>query len=422
MRAAVLFITPVMPAPGGNGLAMRAGTTLDGLARDFDVHLFVVPVSDPSPRVTSFVTNRAVRAHVLDLAAHVDTHAALIARVGDPMERLAQRLRYPRPWLARCCTESAFRTLSAWAGGTAFSVVHIFRLHLAPFGTAVAGDNIARVLDLDDDEVRTREAMAELHAAAGNADAATLERAEARTYCAFAKHWFPRFDVVLTSAAADAERLGRLFPRTRFSALANGYSPAETPAGLQPRPEDAPLRILFVGTLGYPPNTDAALFLCRDILPLLRDRTGGPVRIDLVGAGAPRELVRAARDAGAVMHGQVPALAPIYEAADVAAVPLRAGGGTRIKILEAFAHGVPVVSTAIGAEGLDLVAGRDFLRADTPAGFAEACVSVAADPALAERLRDAGRVLLHDRYGAINVQRDLARIYDSVRRPAGGRE
>jgi len=404
MSRAVLLVTPIMPAASGNGLAMRAGLALEALARDDDVHLCVVPVSDPDPVVTPFVAGRAARIHVLDLATGPDAHAALIARVVDPAERMRQRLLYGRPWLARFCTGRAFDALAAWSAAAEYAAVQVNGLHLAPFAEAVAAP--VRVLDLNDDEIRTHDNLAVLHERNGEPGQAALARAEARAYRAFAAHWLPRFEIVLTAAAGDAAGLQTQFPAARFAALANGYP--ERALG-RPRRAGA-FRILFVGTLGYAPNTDAAAFLCRDILPHLR----GAAQVDIAGAGAPPRLRCLGNDPAITLHGRVADLSSLYASATVAAVPVRAGGGTRIKILEAFAHGVPVVATTLGAEGLELTPGRDFLCADTAEDFAAACRRLADDSALAARLGDAGAALLRQRYAAINVQHALRRIHATL--------
>ncbi len=109
------------------------------------------------------------------------------------------------------------------------------------------------------------------------------------------------------------------------------------------------MRLLFVGTLGYFPNADAARFLCRDIVPALRRLSGHAIVVDLAGAGDTTGLRDIAQMPEVTLLGYVEDLAPLYAAADIAVAPLRAGGGTRIKILEAFAHGVPVVATWLAA-------------------------------------------------------------------------
>jgi glycosyltransferase involved in cell wall biosynthesis len=104
-------------------------------------------------------------------------------------------------------------------------------------------------------------------------------------------------------------------------------------------------------------------------------------------------------------------LAPLYEAADVAVVPVRAGGGTRIKILEAFAHGVPVVTTPLGAEGIAAVDGEHLLLAEDALGFARACLGVKETPALGAALAARAAALLDRRYSPAQVDAAVTQAY-----------
>ena len=131
---------------------------------------------------------------------------------------------------------------------------------------------------------------------------------------------------------------------------------------------------------------DAALFFCSEVLPRLRAAAREPLRVLLVGTN-PSARVRALARAGEVtVTGAVPALAEYYAAADAVVVPLRAGGGTRIKVLEAFSHRRPVVSTGAGAQGIDARRETHLLIADTPRAFAEQCVRLIQGPRLRREL------------------------------------
>ena len=145
------------------------------------------------------------------------------------------------------------------------------------------------------------------------------------------------------------------------------------------------------------------MVLCREVLPRLRARSRREVRVDLVGASPAPAVRDLARLPGVSLHADVARVAPFYARAGAVAVPLRAGGGTRIKLLEAFAHGVPVASTSVGAEGLDVEAGRHLLVAEEPDGLAEACRRLMDDPTLVERLQSEAHRLVAARYDARRV-------------------
>jgi glycosyltransferase involved in cell wall biosynthesis len=143
---------------------------------------------------------------------------------------------------------------------------------------------------------------------------------------------------------------------------------------------------VFVGNLSYGPNADAARWLCTGILPLL-----GDVTVAVVGRRPGREVLALADDPRVTVAADVADVGPWYEGARVAVVPIRAGGGTRTKLIEAFAHRRPVVSTTLGAAGLPFGGGEGpVVVADDAAGFAAACLGLLHDSARADRLAAAG--------------------------------
>jgi len=174
-------------------------------------------------------------------------------------------------------------------------------------------------------------------------------------------------------------------------------------------------RILMTGTLGYVPNMDAARWMIREILPTVRQSIP-TARLDLVGAAPPNWLLKQSNDA-VVVHGNVPDIQPFYEGADVFVAPLRAGGGTRLKILEALTIGVPVVSTSLGAAGLKVEDGRHLLLADDAVSFGTAVVRLLTEASLRRRLIDAGRALVESTYD----WRLIARDYEHDLRAVAGR-
>lgn len=197
-------------------------------------------------------------------------------------------------------------------------------------------------------------------------------------------------DRVVLCSELDRSRLGR----GRIEVIPNSY-PAPAQAAGRTAVGSPPV-CLLVGQLGYGPNTDGAEFFAREVLPRLR-RRHPDVRLRLVGRVNDR-IEALASLPGVEVAGFVPDVEVELARADLAVVPLRFGSGTRVKILEAFAHGIPVVSTAAGAEGLDVVPGRDLLLADDPEDLADACHRVLVDGDLRRALVAGGRRRWRERY------------------------
>ena len=179
----------------------------------------------------------------------------------------------------------------------------------------------------------------------------------------------------------------------------------EVPVVVAPLP-DVPL-LVFPGSFSFPPNHHAALRLITSILPGVRVEVPG-VRLALVGGGATADLATAATTDGVELVGPVPETRPWFDAAAVVPVPLTEGGGTRMKILEALAHGRPVVTTPKGYEGLDLRPGIELLEGTTDAELVTGIVAVLRSRERAASLGSAGREAVRARY-SLPVLVDLLR-------------
>jgi glycosyltransferase involved in cell wall biosynthesis len=169
--------------------------------------------------------------------------------------------------------------------------------------------------------------------------------------------------------------------------------------------------ILHLGTMYWPPNIDAVQWFVEQVYPLVRAERSGVV-FDVVGARPPRSLLDL-NQAGQNINvtGYVADPLAYLQQAGVFVVPLRAGGGMRVKILEALAQGLPVVSTSLGCEGIAVEDGRHLLIADTPADFARAVLRVLADRTLADELGRQGRAFMVSQYDYRVACRPLDAIY-----------
>jgi glycosyltransferase involved in cell wall biosynthesis len=189
---------------------------------------------------------------------------------------------------------------------------------------------------------------------------------------------------VVVCSALDAER-ARASGIKRVAIVPNAYPRPDAPVGrLQP---GSPPVVMFHGTLRYPPNADGARWLVGGIAPILRSLVPD-TRIRLVGLGNP-DLLALHSPPDTTVVGPVPDIVTELRQADVIVVPVRYGSGTRVKIIEAFAHRIPVVSTTLGAEGLDVQDGRHLLLADTTEGLASACARLLTETDLRRRVTEA---------------------------------
>ncbi|HEX4935153.1 MAG TPA: glycosyltransferase, partial [Gemmatimonadaceae bacterium] len=163
--------------------------------------------------------------------------------------------------------------------------------------------------------------------------------------------------------------------------------------------------IVFTGSMDWMPNEEGIAWFVRDILPRIRREVPG-AHLSIVGRN-PTALVRSLGSEAVEVTGTVPDIRPYLQRASAVVVPLRVGGGTRLKIFEAMAMECAIVSTTIGAEGLPVGDGEHLRIADTPEGFASAVVSILRDRAAARRLGEASAALVRQRFGWASVTDDF---------------
>ena len=207
---------------------------------------------------------------------------------------------------------------------------------------------------------------------------------------------FAAVDQVWACSAADARQARETYPAAAPIVVVPNTVDTDRLARAEPPAGDPVL--VYPAAFGYPPNRTAVRWLLDEIFPALLSAWPG-ARLVLVG-GAPSEdmLSAAARDPRIEVTGAVPDTAPFFGSATVVPVPLREGGGTRFKVLEGLAAGVPVVSTAKGVEGLELSAGEDYLPAETTSEFVEAISGLAGDGSMRRAFAERGRRTVERRF------------------------
>jgi len=223
-----------------------------------------------------------------------------------------------------------------------------------------------------------------------------------------------RCDYVLTVSEEDKATLLEMLNQPQHDAVANVEC---VPIGVDVdhfRPiERVPgsLNMLSIGTMYWPPNVDSMLYFSREIMPLVRQQIPD-CRLTIAGQRPVESIQALGREPGVTVTGYVEDERDVASDCGVFIVPLRSGSGVRVKILNALAMGLPVVSTSVGAEGLDVRSGEHLLIADGAAGFAQAVVRVLRDSELADRLGRSGRELVCEKYSWNRVGERLLGLYD----------
>jgi len=223
-----------------------------------------------------------------------------------------------------------------------------------------------------------------------------LYRMQHKRMLRFEEETLMRFDGILAVSDADRETFVRLYPSVSTKPAWVVRTGVDTEYFVPSRSEPAEPRLVFTGSMDWLPNEDAMTYFCHDVLPLIQQQEPR-VRLSIVGR-APTPAVRALASNVVDVTGTVDDVRPYMEKASVYIVPLRIGGGTRLKIFEAMSAGKAVVSTTIGAEGLPIVDGTHAIVADEPRAFASAVLSLLRDRARRKALEHAARSLVVEHY------------------------
>jgi sugar transferase (PEP-CTERM/EpsH1 system associated) len=218
-------------------------------------------------------------------------------------------------------------------------------------------------------------------------------------------------DRVVVVSEADREALQTLVPGLAIAVAPNGvdldfHRPGATP----PAPGVRPDALVFTGKMDYRPNVDAVLWFADAVLPLIRQRAPG-AHFWVVGQQPHARLAALAGRESVTITGRVPDVRPYIAGAGVYVVPLRIGGGTRLKVLEAMAMGQALVSTRLGCDGFDFADGREVRFADAPDAFAEAVTALLADRAAAAALGQRARAYVETHYGWDAIIPKLEAVY-----------
>lgn len=220
---------------------------------------------------------------------------------------------------------------------------------------------------------------------------------EYRTMARAEEMYLQRADHVLTVSDADRSFFTKIIDPDKITTIPTGvdveyFSPVTDTAKSSAR------SLVFTGSMDWLPNEDAIAYFCEEIFPIIRQKAP-EVQLLVVGRQPTRRLKALAESHPEItLTGTVPDIRPFVRDANVYVVPLRIGGGTRIKIFEAMAMGKPVVSTSLGAEGLPVTHGQDIVIADTPQAFAAAVLRLLASTDEQKRIGRAARQLVEGRY------------------------
>ncbi len=394
----ILFLTQLLPYPPDSGPKIRMYYVLRYLAERHEVTLVALVRGNEREEDVAHLRGLCQTVHTVHLSRSALRNGYFLARsllAGQPFTIVRDRVPEEDRLLDRLLVTGNYDAFHADQLYTA--QYGLSRLSLNGVKTVVDKHNayfamVQRLADVERNPLKRRLLTREAHLLAD------YEATVCRSY-----------DHVLTVTDHDREVLGKLSGQPDKMLTVPICVDTEV---LQPveRVHGA-YELTMVGSMFYPPNVDGVCWFIREVYPVVQ-AAYPEVKLNVIGARpAPAIRQLAAKNSTIHVAGYVDDLTPYLRRTAAMIVPLRSGSGMRVKIVDALARGVPVVSTTVGAEGLDVIPGRHLLVADRPAGFAEALLRLLRDPDWGQRLARAGRHLAETRYHWRRIYTALDEIY-----------
>jgi sugar transferase (PEP-CTERM/EpsH1 system associated) len=392
----ILILSPELPYPPAWGFAIRVSQIVALLARRHAVSLLTYAADQDGVKIKAMADLRA------------DIHAVPARHPQWRWKRLPQLLSTlsSRSYQGRYLYSDAMqRKLDELCAGQPFDIIQVETSQMAAFDF-----DPRSALVIDEHDI-----VFELLDRIAASERSWLRRlyngAEARKYRHEEIERWRRAGACVVTSSREVPIVRRAGVTGPILTAPNGVDVAYFAPGTEPPEPDT---LVMTGLMRTRPNIDGAAFFVRDVLPaILTHRPNA--RLFIVGGDPPDEITRLAGD-HVVVTGGVPDVRPYLRQAAVAVVPLRMGGGTRLKVLEALSMKKPMVTTSLGCEGIDVRHEEHLLVADDPAGFAQAVVRLLDEPDTGARLAENGHALVHARYRWENVVERLEVLYEELLR------
>ena len=392
----ILFLSPTVPFPLTDGGRIRVFNLLKQIAEKSDVTLLALETQPTDADGVAQLQQFGIQVHLVPNAPTLPRVSFRTLANAFLKRQPITVARYDLP-----VYRQKFRELVATED---FDLVHYEMFHTAQFQTEV---DLPSVLSQQ------------------NVDSAIWRRLCGETANPFYKfaYWTqqlafqryervlsPKFDAVTCTSAIDAAVFQRHCAADTIEIIPNGvdvthYQPDFT--------SEAPAHLIYIGSMDWYPNEDAVAFFADEVLPQIQEKIPN-VQFSIVGGNPSARVQRLTEREGVVVTGRVPEIKPYFAEATVFVVPLRIGSGTRLKILEALAMGKAIVSTTVGAEGLDLKNGEEIFIADEPTTFADAVTRLLTDASLRRRIGENGRARVEQDYDWRSIGQKLHTLYTKI--------
>jgi len=391
----ILFLTSRLPYPPIGGDKLRVFHFIKGLSRNHQITL--LSLTQEKPR----------KDQVAGLERYLEEcETVRLPKAQSYFNCLVGLLSHKPLQIHYYASRAMEQQIKAKLGQRKYDLVFVHLIRMAEYIHHVNG--VPKILDLTD-ALSLNYQRIEKHLREYHTDVFSLsQRVERKRVLRYELDVISRFDRNLIISAVDRDYLGAFTDTRNVEIVAAGVD--LNYFQFHPGPYSKS-KIVFVGNMRTFPNADAVIYFAKKIWPLvLKDFPS--MQLYIVGTEPAQGVRKLSREKNIVVTGEVKDVRPFLREAVLSICPMRTGAGAKNKVLEAMAVGTPVVSTSLGVEGIEAVAGRDVLIADTPAEFAQEIRALVENPHLRERQARNARKLVEERYSWETVLDKLNRIVE----------
>lgn len=392
----ILFLSPTVPFPLTDGGRIRVFNLLKQIAEKSDITLLALETQPTDEEGIAELQQLGVQVHLVPNAPTLPRVSLRTLINAFHRQQPITVSRYDLP-----AYRQRFKELLATED---YDLVHYEMFHTAQFHTETDLPGVLSQQNVDSEIWRR------LCSETANPFYKFVYWTQQRAFQRYERVLSPKFDVVTCTSDIDALVFQQHCAEDAIAIIPNGVDVTH----FQPDfTTESPAHLIYIGSMDWYPNEDAVAFFANEILPSIQSEVSD-VRFSIVGGNPSARVQKLAERDSVIVTGRVPEIKPYFAEATVFVVPLRIGSGTRLKILEALAMGKAIVSTSVGAEGLDLKDGEEIFIADEPKPFAEAVTRLLTDPALRRRIGENGRARVEKDYDWRSIGEKLYQLYTEI--------
>lgn len=390
----ILFLAPRLPLPADTGGKIRTLNILKQVSKFADVHLACFSFEAEDKQYARELENKGIRVTLVPLEEP------------SPVKKVIDVLLNPTPYsIGKYNSGAMSKVLAELSAQTKFDAVHVDHLHMAHYWNF---DGVPMILDEHNVEYKILERCAQVERSPVKK---MIFAGQAGRMKRFEREKAARFARCLTVSEDDKKFLEEITDSgVRVEVIPNGVD-TEFFRSQDTSHKSQEKSLVFTGSMDWLPNSDAVLYFCQEVMPLIWKKDPD-VKFTIVGKG-PTEAVKqlGEKDNRIIVTGRVDDVRPLMAKAAVFVVPIRVGGGTRLKILEAMSMQKAVVSTTLGAEGIKYTNEKDIVIADQPGNFAEKVLQLLGAPEKCRQMGHDARELVCGMYDWNIVGEKLKNIY-----------